>query len=94
MNTTTSSCISPLVCCSNPGGELFERILAKGSYTEQDAAALISQVLDAINYLHEMNIVHRDLKPENLLFRNPDEHADLMVLSAHQDYRFWIEQIP
>jgi hypothetical protein len=29
-----------------------------------------------------------------LLFRNPDEHADLMVLSAHQDYRFWIEQIP
>jgi calcium/calmodulin-dependent protein kinase I len=28
------------------GGELFDRIVAKGSYTEKDASNLIRQVLD------------------------------------------------
>lgn len=50
------------------GGELFDRIIAKGSYSESDASHLIGQVLDAINYLHSQGIVHRDLKPENLLY--------------------------
>lgn len=44
------------------GGELFDRIVERGFYTEQDASILIKQVLDAVNYLHEMGIVHRDLK--------------------------------
>ena len=44
------------------GGELFDRIVEKGSYTEKDASLLISQVLDAVAYLHSKDIVHRDLK--------------------------------
>lgn len=44
------------------GGELFDRIVEKGFYTEMDASRLIRQVLDAVNYLHTMGIVHRDLK--------------------------------
>lgn len=44
------------------GGELFDRIVEKGFYTEMDASRLIRQVLDAVNYLHSMGIVHRDLK--------------------------------
>ena len=61
------------------GGELFDRILSRGSYTEFDAAHLIQQILDAIEYLHDKGIVHRDLKPENLLFKNSDENAELMI---------------
>lgn len=44
------------------GGELFDRIVEKGSYTEKDAAGLIRQVLEAVDYMHEQGVVHRDLK--------------------------------
>ena len=61
------------------GGELFDRICRKGSYFESDAADLIRTILSAVAYLHDHGIVHRDLKPENLLFRTPEENADLLI---------------
>ncbi|KAI0708507.1 Pkinase-domain-containing protein [Earliella scabrosa] len=61
------------------GGELFDRICAKGNYYEEDAAALVRTIMGAVKYIHECGIVHRDLKPENLLFRTKDEDADIMI---------------
>ena len=50
------------------GGELFDRIVEKGSYTEKDAADLMRQVLEAVDYMHEQGVVHRDLKVCSHLF--------------------------
>ncbi|KAH9934581.1 Pkinase-domain-containing protein [Epithele typhae] len=61
------------------GGELFDRICAKGNYYEEDAAALVRTIMGAVKYIHDCGIVHRDLKPENLLFRTKDEDADIMI---------------
>ncbi|RKU39874.1 hypothetical protein DL546_001012 [Coniochaeta pulveracea] len=61
------------------GGELFDRICRKGSYYEADAADLVRATLSAVAYLHDHGIVHRDLKPENLLFRTPEDNADLLI---------------
>ncbi|TDL27856.1 Pkinase-domain-containing protein [Rickenella mellea] len=62
------------------GGELFDRICAKGNYYEHEAANLVRTVLGAVQYIHDCGIVHRDLKPENLLFRTKEsankENAD------------------
>lgn len=44
------------------GGELFDRIVEKGSYTERDASNLIKQILEAVDYMHSQGVVHRDLK--------------------------------
>ncbi|XP_075766160.1 calcium/calmodulin-dependent protein kinase type 1G isoform X2 [Pelodiscus sinensis] len=61
------------------GGELFDRILERGVYTEKDASVVIRQVLAAVKYLHENGIVHRDLKPENLLYLTPEENSKIMI---------------
>uniref|UniRef100_A0A671NGL6 Calcium/calmodulin-dependent protein kinase type 1D-like n=1 Tax=Sinocyclocheilus anshuiensis TaxID=1608454 RepID=A0A671NGL6_9TELE len=61
------------------GGELFDRILDRGVYTEKDASHVIKQVLEAVSYLHQNSIVHRDLKPENLLYYSSDENAKIMI---------------
>ncbi|NXO02902.1 KCC1G kinase, partial [Rhinopomastus cyanomelas] len=61
------------------GGELFDRILERGVYTEKDASGVIHQVLTAVKYLHENGIVHRDLKPENLLYLTPEDNSKIMI---------------
>ncbi|KAJ0399124.1 hypothetical protein P43SY_007530 [Pythium insidiosum] len=49
------------------GGELFERIVQLGVYSERQAAETVANVLQALHYLHSLNILHRDIKPENIL---------------------------
>ena len=50
------------------GGELFQRIVDKGCFPEEEAAVLFAQIILSMDYLHSMNIVHRDVKPENILY--------------------------
>lgn len=50
------------------GGELFDRIIEAGHFTEKQAAILMQQIIRAIFYMHQNKIAHRDLKPENFLF--------------------------
>ncbi|KAF5325402.1 hypothetical protein D9619_009670 [Psilocybe cf. subviscida] len=70
-----------LYLCFNlcTGGELFDRICAKGNYYEADACALIRTIFKAIKHMHDSGIVHRNLKPEHLLFRTQAEDADIMI---------------
>ena len=44
------------------GGELFDLINKKGSFTEEEARPLVKQMLDTLVYLHAKGIAHRDLK--------------------------------
>jgi len=61
------------------GGELFDRIVKKSSYSEFEAALTIRTLCDALSYLHKKQIVHRDLKPENILYASDAEDADIKV---------------
>lgn len=50
------------------GGELLDRVISQGKFSEKDAALLAQDVLTALEHLHQRGIVHRDIKPENLLY--------------------------
>jgi serine/threonine protein kinase len=49
------------------GGELFDRIIEKKTFSEKEARSCCRCVLSALEYMHSKRVAHRDLKPENLL---------------------------
>lgn len=61
------------------GGELFDRIIARGSFSERDAVKVLNMILEAVRYLHALGITHRDLKPENLLYYHPGNDSKLLL---------------
>ncbi|KAJ4965464.1 hypothetical protein NE237_017313 [Protea cynaroides] len=63
------------------GGELLDRILSRGGkYSEDDAKAVMVQILNVVAYCHLQGVVHRDLKPENFLFTCKDENSPLKAI--------------
>ncbi|KAL2941294.1 Calcium-dependent protein kinase SK5 [Bienertia sinuspersici] len=59
------------------GGELFDRIVAKGQYTEREAARLMKTIMGVVETCHSLGVIHRDLKPENFLFESSAEDSSL-----------------
>ncbi|KAJ3670221.1 hypothetical protein LUZ60_010545 [Juncus effusus] len=62
------------------GGELFDRIVARGHYTERAAADVTKTIVEVVQICHEHGVMHRDLKPENFLFGNKKETAPLKAI--------------
>lgn len=59
------------------GGELFDRIIAQGHYSERAAASICRQIVKVVQICNFMGVLHRDLKPENFLLSSKDEGAML-----------------
>jgi serine/threonine protein kinase len=62
------------------GGELFDRIIARGHYTERAAAAVTRTIVEVVQLCHRHGVIHRDLKPENFLFANKKENSPLKAI--------------
>uniref|UniRef100_A0A0E0KHL3 non-specific serine/threonine protein kinase n=1 Tax=Oryza punctata TaxID=4537 RepID=A0A0E0KHL3_ORYPU len=62
------------------GGELFDRIVARGRYTERAAAAAARTVAEVVRACHAHGVMHRDLKPENFLYAGKSEDAQLKAI--------------
>ncbi|KAL3529898.1 hypothetical protein ACH5RR_009220 [Cinchona calisaya] len=62
------------------GGELFDRIVARGHYTERAAAVVMKTIMEVVQACHGHGVMHRDLKPENFLFANKKETSPLKAI--------------
>ena len=50
------------------GGELFSYLRAVGHFDSSTALFYASEIILALEYMHERSLIYRDLKPENLIF--------------------------
>ncbi|KAH8504871.1 hypothetical protein H0E87_012199 [Populus deltoides] len=62
------------------GGELFDRIVRRGHYTEKQAAELARLIVGVVEACHSLGVMHRDLKPENFLFVSQEEESPLKTI--------------
>uniref|UniRef100_A0A7S1SGG6 Protein kinase domain-containing protein n=1 Tax=Tetraselmis chuii TaxID=63592 RepID=A0A7S1SGG6_9CHLO len=57
------------------GGELFDRIAARGRFEEAEARYFFQQLVCGLEHCHRMGICHRDLKLENTLLDSDGEKS-------------------
>jgi serine/threonine protein kinase len=68
------------------GGELYDQIISRGSFTEQDASGIAFKLLGALDYMHQNGVAHRDLKPENLLCENGVDVIKIADFGLSKDF--------
>jgi len=61
------------------GGELFQRIVDNGAYSESNASIHLGKIAKALLHMHSQGIVHRDLKPENLVLATKDPNSEIKI---------------
>lgn len=49
------------------GGEIYDKLAAKGKFMEDQARTYFRELVEAVEYCHSVGLCHRDLKLENLL---------------------------
>ena len=62
------------------GGELFDRIVERGHYSEKDASEVFRVMIRTIAHCHNLGVMHRDLKPENFVLATKDEDAPVKAI--------------
>lgn len=62
------------------GGDLLQRILAAGQFSEERTRWVMKRLFQACAYMHRQGVMHRDLKPENILFVSEKESSDIKII--------------
>jgi calcium-dependent protein kinase len=69
-----------IICEYLQGGDLFNLLKRKKTFTEEKSKKLMFDLLSGLNYLHSNKIVHLDLKLENLVLTNESPDSKLKIV--------------
>ncbi|TEB34561.1 kinase-like protein [Coprinellus micaceus] len=69
-----------------PGGDLSHLLYRLGVFETDMARFYISELIVAVNFLHDREIVHRDLKPGNILIKS-DGHICVVDFGLCKDFK-------
>ena len=62
------------------GGELFDRIVAKSHYSENEAASTFRTMMRTVAHCHNLGVIHRDLKPENFVLKTTADDSPIKAI--------------
>jgi len=69
------------------GGELFDMIQERGTYSEKDAQEVLVQMVRAVSCLHSLEIAHCDIKPDNFLFSSKGAGCQLKMIDFGHSHK-------
>jgi serine/threonine protein kinase len=78
------------------GGDLFDYIVnsPNGQLPEPQVRKIMTQLIEGVKVLHDVNIIHRDLKPENVLMVNTNNNEVEVKLADFGLATFFTEDKP
>ncbi|CAD8155014.1 unnamed protein product [Paramecium octaurelia] len=61
------------------GPSLYESLIKK-RFTSQQVKSIMQQLLNAIDYMHELQYLHTDIKLENILFKSQFDEVNVKII--------------
>lgn len=62
------------------GGDLFQHLASRSTFSELEAVRLARQITSAVAAIHAVGVVHCDLKPSNILVAEKETSRDTMTV--------------
>jgi len=59
-------------------GDTLAKRLAEGSIDRETSRKILSELCDALDYMHHRQVIHRDLKPENILITDNGNNVKII----------------
>lgn len=75
-------------------GCTLRRFMDEGRMTKSTACNIISQICDALAYIHGMQVVHRDLKPENVMITTMGNYVKLIDFGCSDADSYAVLKLP
>jgi tRNA A-37 threonylcarbamoyl transferase component Bud32 len=62
-------------------GETLESILARRQVSKPQAVKIVTEICEALEYMHSKQVIHRDLKPSNIMLTHNGHNVKLIDFS-------------
>lgn len=75
-------------------GDTLKSLIDKHLLTTELAEKIVTQLMDALEYMHNKQIIHRDLKPSNIMVTHIGQNVKLIDFGLSDSDAFHILKIP